>query len=233
MTEEAQKLKKLVCSLRQLIRESALSAETILEKRKELENIHSKYKFDEKAYPDLKLNGKSPFTGDVQVDKNEPPRSLAEFFIWKQGAWKKYQTLRNYFSSAGVEICDDKIRDKKYIVHAAFAKHLMDPRENPIFDQHALRALWAIDPGIAPEEHGVIAHFLFKKPDSDEEQWKANGSGESAGKCYTIFKRRIGKISNKNKVSHGELDKLLMPLGRALKNLTETRREFESLSGRR
>jgi hypothetical protein len=171
--------------------------------------------YDEKQFPPL-------IDSDKFVDSSrDSPSNLAEALLWKLGKWKSYKRFAaNYAAKSPVPTKQD-------VVFFAFAKHLKD-RGNPIYDQHSIRALWAICGNLNDEEKIKCKSLLFDGNDV----WKPSGSGRDTIACYELFVRHINNVVNTDDgPSLSEIDRLLMPLGQAIKKHTKTYAEFHSLCG--
>lgn len=145
----------------------------------------------------------------------ESPRSLAEMFLWKQGDWLKYKNFCKQYIGSGTSTGND-------VVIYAFARHLKDPHGSPIFDQHALRAVWALGLLSSSEEADAKAWLTKTGRKSKALEWKANGGGANGLRCYEHYKRATNSLlENVAGMRRGavmnELDKLLMPLGQRIK----------------
>ena len=93
-------------------------------------------------------------------------------------------------------------------------------------DQHAIRAIWAIDVELTPAESAMCKSVPFDK----HNKWKASGSESDTIECYNLFVRRIANlVRSERKVTNIELDRLLMPLGQEIKELTSSYEEFMAL----
>ncbi|MDT8386767.1 MAG: hypothetical protein RQ736_04595 [Thiogranum sp.] len=79
----------------------------------------------------------------LQIDAAK--RRIAEALLWKMGKWNIYKDFVNNYNSS------DSLAKKTDVVFAAFAKHLRDSA-NPVYDQHALRAMWAINANLVSQE---------------------------------------------------------------------------------
>ena len=111
----------------------------------------------------------------------------------------------------------EKIKNQKKtdIIFYAFAKHLRD-NNDPIFDQHTLRSMWAVDSSLTREEGALCKKFLM----NNKGKWKPSGSGSSGMQCYYLYKRFIRSVQSfYNGIKR--LDMLLMSLGQALKKNTK------------
>ncbi len=202
-------IKELVGQIKVTINANRLDSEA-------LESFIAQFKklghdgYDEEKFP--QLNDMSGLDAHI----GESPESLAEALLWKLGKWPAYKAFVNSYSN------------KKTIVSAsggvvfnAFAKHLQN-NCLPIYDQHAIRALWVLS-DFSDEEQDKCRRLLFKK----DETWKPTGSGDD-GSCYRIFTEHIEKLCRPCSLQHGLLDKLLMPLGQAIKKQSKNWQEFES-----
>jgi len=124
------------------------------------------------------------------------------------GKWEVYKTFCLDYSNNHSKL-------EGGFVFGAFAKHLKN-RLNPIYDQHALRALWAIC-DLSDNEKDNCSAFLF----DGSGKWKEVGSGGVAGSCYELFMKHVGHLCSNNRISNAELDRVLMPLGQARKKSTK------------
>ena len=204
-------LKEIVNSLRSNIRAGTLNAEVVQVSTSTLAKHN--YEYDATLFPSL------PSNHQWTVPQPTQPESLAEALLWKMGKWKIYQSFVAHYGNPS------SMPKKTDVVFYAFAKHLQS-EANPIYDQHALRALWAIDANLSPQQASICRSLLAKRDGT----WKsiANGSNTYAG--YQLYVERIALLGNSS-VSLGALDKLLMPLGQALKENTENVSEFVNLVG--
>lgn len=149
----------------------------------------------------------------------DSPCNLAEALLWKLGKWKTYTKFSKYYEDG-----ENTQRGRNIILYA-FAIHLRD-RSQPIIDQHTIRSMWAIDSSLTHEEKEACKAFLIKRNGT----WKQSGSGVSGQKCYHCYVRLVDKLGNLG-VDVSEADKLLMPLGRALRQLAKNHKEFRRLCG--
>lgn len=158
------------------------------------------YQYDSDQFPSL------PNKLDWGTASPTAPQTLAEALLWKMGKWKVYQGFASHFSE---EASQSKGTD---VVFFAFAKHLRN-RANPIYDQHALRALWAIDSGLTQDHSSVCQSVLLSKG-----EWKPIASGRYSIKAYELYLSRIKQLCSRSGGPSPEaLDRLLMPLGQAIK----------------
>lgn len=173
------------------------------------------YQYDDKRFPTLR--GTENF-----VDRScENPSNLAEALLWKLGKWQSYKNFAANYTN------DDAKPTNQNVVFFAFARHLKD-KKNPIYDQHAIRALWAICGNLTANERKKCKTLLF----DGEGKWKQVGSGGAAIECYELFVRHIHDlVPLNNNVTMSEIDSLLMPLGQAIKKLTGSYVEFHKLCG--
>jgi hypothetical protein len=206
-------LKELISALRGAIETGGLHEELVREATDKLSTMG--YKYDYGNFPAL-INT----TTFVDMSGNTPG-NLAEALLWKLGRWKAYKGFLQSHSAKNAKPTATNV-----VLHA-FAQHLKDP-ENPIYDQHALRALWAISGKLSVAEQLHCKNALFSR----DGMWKSSASGSSTTNCYEFFLRHIADlVSVANAPSKGALDRLLMPLGQALKERTGTYIEFCSLFG--
>lgn len=173
------------------------------------------YQYDHDLFPDLEN------TENYKDSIGESPSNLAEALLWKLGKWKSYKRFAAYY----VDTCLTPTQTD--VVFYAFARHLKD-RSNPIYDQHAIRALWAICGNLSDAETSSCRSLLFDRHD----KWKQVGSGSATIECYNIFVKHVRTLMiGKTGPSLTELDRLLMPLGQAIKRTTNTYAEFQRLCG--
>jgi len=124
-------------------------------------------------------------------------------------------------------VAEDAKATKQDVVFFAFAKHLKD-KHNPIYDQHAIRALWAICGKLSDDERKKCKSLLF----DGKNKWKQTGSGGDTIECYDLFVKHINDlVATNNGVTKGEMDRLLMPLGQAIKKATDSYTAFHELCG--
>ena len=140
------------------------------------------------------------------------PETLAEAMIWKLGKWEAYKNfIGNYTKYKNNP--NSPVTIEGGIVFSAFAKHLADPVNSPIYDQHSLRGLWAIC-SFTYEENNLIDRLLKGK---DNKLGAIDGNKVDLESSYALFHRKINAICKINSVTNQDLDQLLMPLGQALK----------------
>lgn len=204
-------LKKLIANLRAAISDSGLTERAVDDAIAELAKIR---RYDEQkfpALPDMKFEDTIGAT----------PRSLAEALLWKLGKWTVYKRFAANYQT------DNPSPTRTDVVLFAFAKHLKD-KSIPIYDQHAIRALWAIDEAMV-NEAPKLKSLLF----NGRNIWKATGSGGDTIECYELFVDRVPKVLSKiDAPSLNKMDRLLMPLGQSIKRATGSYEEFCELCGR-
>lgn len=211
MTQESP-LRKLIASLQKKISANTLDKDAISNATKELEKLG--YKYDDESFP--RLVDTEKFTND----SGDAPKNLAEALLWKLGKWKAYKKFCEHYFAENPQTTQTDV------VFYAFARHLRD-NNNPIYDQHAIRSLWAIG-NLTAEDRKNCKALLFNK----KNEWKQSGTGNTAVDCYTIFVKHVDHlVSVSNSASKSELDRLLMPLGQAIKKSTKTYADFEALCG--
>lgn len=172
------------------------------------------YKYDDKRYPRLGMET-NPTT-----EIGESPSNLAEALLWKMGKWVSYNNFVASYANS------ERPATARNIVFSAFAKHLRNRETVPIYDQHALRAVFAIC-CLNLEEMKVCQSALVKR-DGD---WKASISGKDSTACYRTFTEQIAKLCSfkvECPVTLDNLDRLLMPLGQALKKGSPKFSEFKA-----
>lgn len=206
-------LGKLIASLQQAITNNGMKRETVDDAINTLSALG--YKYDYERFPALA----DPDT--FGVTSNETPSNLAEALLWKLGKWKSYKQFSAYYTNK------DAVPKTTDVVFFAFAKHLKD-RNNPIYDQHAIRALWAICGKLTDDERNKCKSLLI----DGKSKWKQTGSGSDTIECYNLFVNHVNDlVSVTDGATMIEIDRLLMPLGQAIKKSTKTYSEFQSLCG--
>lgn len=163
--------------------------------------------YDEEKFPTLR------HTDSFVDESGSTPGNLAEALLWKLGKWKVYKDFANNYSKQ-----DLVVSANGGVVFTAFAKHLQRG-ENPIYDQHALRALWAIFGDLSDDEGCKCKAVLMDRNGN----WKPAGSGDD-GSCYHIFVKCIESVCRQSDLDAKELDRLLMPLGQAIKKHTRNKK---------
>jgi len=159
------------------------------------------------------------------------PSSLAEALLWKIGKWNDYKKFVSQYAN------DASVPGKTDIVFFAFARHLKSPSDRPIYDQHALRAMWAICKTFTPKDLALCESFLMsagrrKKGSTtsrSDKKWKQTGNGRTAAECYEIFLKHLPDL--KRGATNREIDLVLMPLGQAIKKETGNYAAFASMCG--
>jgi hypothetical protein len=208
-------LKKLIQSLQETIRKISLDNAAVVSATEALASIG--YEYDAHLFPELPVNAQ--FSSEV----GGAPNSLAEALLWKMGKWNVYRDFVSNYNTEG------SLVKKSNVVFAAFAKHLRNS-ENPIFDQHALRAMWAVNINLTPNQRSQCKLALIKSKGSDKGNWKATLSGSETIACYELYVDKLNALTS-NGLSKSELDRLLMPLGQALKNHAKNYEQFNSMCG--
>ena len=199
---------ELVVNLRCALLEKKLSADVVSSAIETLQRLGHKT-YDHVKFPELKNT--DLFESEVGVT----PSNLSEALLWKLGKWPTYKTFVENYKKDNLEVSQ-----KGGIVFSAFAKHLQD-NSLPIYDQHAIRSIWAICE-LEPHETELCRKLLVDKQGS----WKSSGSGDD-GTCYELFLKKVNSICTNNRLSHRALDMLLMPLGQALKKETKSKRNIQ------
>lgn len=201
-------LKELIEGLREAISSGGLTKQKVDVAISRLSQIRE---YDEEKFPELPEIRFTDSSGAT-------PQTLAEALLWKLGKWKVY---KKFASNYQVDAPDSTKTD---VVLFAFVKHLKD-RELPIYDQHAIRALWAIDQEMEPAEEKLKSLLFDRKG-----KWKKTGSGDDTIDCYDLFLKRMKKIRSKaNAPTVRNVDRLLMPLGQSIKRATNNYEEFRNL----
>jgi hypothetical protein len=202
----------LITELQIAIANNGMTAERVIAATRELAELG--WEYDDERYPPL---------ADTEAfsDAGEAPSNLAEALLWKLGRWQKYQDFAAYYANQDLE------PQPTDVVFFAFARHLRD-NNNPIYDQHVMRALWAICGGFTDDEKTMCRMLLFNERD----EWKPMASGRHTIQCYELYVRHINALVNiPDGPTRGQIDRLLMPLGRALKELTDSYATFQQLCG--
>lgn len=150
------------------------------------------------------------------------PTSLAEALLWKLGKWDSFKKFVSSYTSNDPEI------PEKAVVFHSFARHLAEEKK-PIFDQHALRAAWAIC-----ETKNCIDQKIRSSLFTPKGNWKSSGSGKDYKDCVKIYYYLIKlflpqEYTRKNLVN---LDRFLMPLGQIIKKQTDNINKFEIFVGK-
>lgn len=213
--DKIKKLTILIVSLQEKLRTNTLDVGAVKTATEILAGIG--YQYDTNLFPELKADAK--FSATVESS----PNNLAEALLWKMGKWHVYKDFVNNYSSNG------HLSKKTDVVFAAFAKHLKNDA-NPIYDQHALRAMLAINTNFEPYEKEQCKAALFKSKGKEKGKWKAVLSGRETIACYNLYVAKLNELSNTG-LSTSALDKLFMPLGQALKENFHNSKEFALLCG--
>jgi hypothetical protein len=207
--DDRQAIAELVLRLRNAITRGAAISAAIKCATDELRGLG--YVYDSNKFPALQQHY------DIIDPTKAAPTTLSEALLWKLGRWDAYLGFLEHFAT-------DDDPGNGDIVFYAFAQHLRD-RNTPIFDQHVLRAIWAIG-NLTDEESKRCRSFLM----DGNSEWKESGKGPEGVACYDLFLRRMSKLRELG-ASNSQLDKLLMPLGQALKDQTNNFADFLSLCG--
>jgi hypothetical protein len=219
----AARLLELIGALRGQVRKSRLDAQAVANATASLVAISPEYEYDMARFPQL------PVDRPWKNEGNPAPTSLAEALLWKMGKWKVYTQFRDYHANP------EATSKETDVVFYGFAHHVRDSA-NPIYDQHALRALFAIDAGLNQDDREVCRSLLFKTPREEagnrpaaqgRVEWKSILGGRNARKGYALYCSRIRELCSGRDAPTGDaLDKLLMPLGQAIKDLTGAKEAF-------
>ncbi len=215
---KVQKLLALLASLRHAIKGQSLDSKVLVSAINALKEIDEAYEYNLSVFPCLPKNTSSW----NHVTKGEPS-SLAEALLWKMGKWKVYRQFCKYYAASS------RKPKRTDVVFYAFAQHLKD-KSNPIYDQHALRALWCIDEGLSEEQRQICKRLLLGKPreKTKDVQWKSILGGAGAENGYRLYCDRLTSLCpDGGSPTPDELDKLLMPLGRAIKQLISPKKCLE------
>lgn len=176
------------------------------------------WEYDANKYPDLFPDGAAEISAPSETPR--APQTAAEAYIWKQGKWKNYlDFLRDLKSAREGNKGDPGTR----LVYWAFARHCANPDENRIFDQHALRALWAI----TGEDWELAEGYLFATSHG-----KTSPTTKDGATLHQQFLDRLRERFGRKATRWKDVDRLLMPLGKALKKGVQTREDFHQACGR-
>lgn len=201
-------MNELIAKLKMTIAQKKLTNKEIDNAIETLSELgHNTY--DRNKFP--ALENTDSFDGEI----GSTPRTLAEALLWKLGKWPTYKTFVENYKTENLEVSN-----KGGIVFSAFAKHLQN-NDFPIYDQHAIRSIWAICE-LKEKDQALCKSLLLDTSDA----WKQAGSGDD-GLCYKLFIEQVESICKDNKVSHSELDMLLMPLGQAIKKETRAKKKIK------
>lgn len=223
--QEKGDLKALIKELRREVRlccnpTNAMSAENFSSFSDYLAEI-TPYKHDKDKYPPL------VFMGPEEYSLGEEPETLAQLYIWKRGDWSKFENFVGYYLDRDLDE-----PPKKGAVNFAFAHHLKSRGKLPIFDQHSARALWAIMGNSRPKWRNY-QDYLFYKPT----HWRTESEYLQVylqASCYRDFLEDMEYLAGgcDDLVSqYAAADKLLMPLGKAIKEHVKDLDNFEKLCG--
>jgi hypothetical protein len=154
--------------------------------------------------------------GEPVVIGYRPP-TLAEALLWKMGKWKSYVRLVQDFAAAPFgPLVGSRM------VFQAFARHLRTTTL-PIFDQHALRAMWAIRGIPMDADWQACRSYLM----SGDGSWNSTRPADAAVRSYTWYCNQISTIPlADDRAGLRAVDRLLMPLGKALKEQSANLDEF-------
>ena len=209
MTNTKQRIRQLIIELRDSINQRTLNDDLVSQFSKRLFLLGFSYRFD--VYPPLKE------TENFDSTVKDSPHNLAEALLWKLGKWKTYMNFVKYYEEG------ESTTRGTDIIFYAFARHLRD-RSQPIIDQHTIRSMWAVDSTLTQEEKESCKKFLIAR----NGKWKSSGSGRSGSECYHCYVRFANRLANLG-VDIAEADRLLMPLGQALKKLAKSYEDFRRL----
>lgn len=206
-------LKALIKKLQEVISQGGINAPLVEEATTKLSALG--FAYDSHRFPAL------VDTVNFVDESCGSPSNLAEALLWKLGKWNSYKKFANHYT-------DDKAKPTKNdVVFFAFARHLKN-KENPIYDQHAIRALWAIRINLNEGEKKSCESLLF----NGKREWKQAGSGADSIKSYELFTKHVSDlVGAENGPTLEQLDRLLMPLGQAIKDSTKTLADFNRLCG--
>lgn len=210
----APELTSIITSLRTSIHSGSLDAKAVHQATLDLKK--SGYAYDHTKFPPLPTNHD---WSDQALSTT--PTSLAEALLWKQGHWAQYQSFVNYYQNT-----DNKSKETD-VVFYAFAKHLYD-QNNPIYDQHTLRALLAIHATLAEDDIRLFRYLLSNKNGKWKDYIKSTSERFSTQDGYTRFVTLLQNLSTAD-VTLDMLDKLLMPLGKAIKDHFNCTTLFDTL----
>ncbi|NIT55035.1 MAG: hypothetical protein GWN00_01945 [Aliifodinibius sp.] len=200
------KLRSIISNIKNAIRLKSLDHDFLSRCRRELQALG--YEYNSNLYPRLS------HTERFSVSVDDSPNNLAEALLWKLGKWNIYRKFVGYYEN------DRSMPTTSDFILYAFAKHLKN-NSNAIVDQHTIRAMWAIDDSLTKEEIYACRKFLMNK----KGQWRAGGSGKSGLICYHAYMKFVENLE-KGGADIREYDRLLMPLGKALKDKAKNHEMF-------
>lgn len=220
---ETMSLQDLVRFLQQKVAKGGLTSRIAADATARLEELG--YGYEHAKFPALAETTTFPSKA------GSSPSSLAEALLWKIGKWKDYKKFVSQYAN------DASVPGKSDIVFFAFARHLRNPAEKPIYDQHALRAMWAICKTFTEKDHTKCESFLMSggrrkkgsSPSRSDKKWKQTGNGATAAECYEIFLRHFPRLQGG--ATNREIDLVLMPLGKAIKKETSKYEAFAAMCG--
>lgn len=205
-------LKEIIHNLRDKVNNKNLDKKSLEKIKEDLEKIN--YKYDENKYPPINLDKFK----NIEFQINDSPVNLAEAFLWKLGKWKEYKQFVSRYHENDIQTPDNAV------IYYAFAKFLKEPNENPIFDQHAFRAIVAICFEKLSDMH-TTEWYIGK----DDYEWSSGIEKKVAKDSYNFFVKKVKEIVNNNSqkdFSLKEFDSVLMPLGKAIKKNYKNFKEF-------
>jgi hypothetical protein len=219
-------LQDLIQFLQRAVSKGGLTSKVAADAAARLKQLD--FPYDHNKFPQLRN------TTNFSAVAGNSPSSLAEALLWKIGKWNDYRKFVSQYAN------DASSPGKSDVVFFAFAKHLKDPTR-PIFDQHALRGLWAICNAMTLEERALCERFLMsggrrRKGQETEpssvaaKKWKQTGNGKTAGECYALFLKYLPSLKQ-GATTNREIDLVLMPLGQAIKTEAKTYPAFAAICG--
>jgi len=213
--EDFQKLKSLIITLQSSVGKNKITAKDVNLAISDLKELGYTYKAEK--FPVLdKTNG-------YEYKSHNSPENFAEAMLWKLGKWKNYKKYAEMYNSELQSKSNSELKakpisipDNTGVVFYGFVKHLVN-NKNPIYDQHAMRALWAIC-NLTDVEETSCKKALFKV----DESWKPAMSGAHTTKCYELFIKYVKTLTVVDgDVTLRKLDDLLMPMGQAIKDFAK------------
>jgi hypothetical protein len=174
-----------------------------------VERTTSTYRYKDETYPDFAIPDK------LGVSRKDYPATLAEMFIWKQTDWPKYLKFRDWYNPKLAMAAP-----QGGAVHYAFAKYLAKKGKEPIFDQHSCRAIWALLKPLPGFDDSLYKSYLTHKG-----SWNSGQNEDDVPvDCYWQYLEDAARFTSP--ANYDALNKLLMPLGRAVRAYSSPGRDF-------
>jgi hypothetical protein len=202
-----------------------------------------KYAFSRTKYPLLNYD-------DIAKDNTQPtfpsersPHSVAEALLWKLGKWEQYAS---FFDVCRRELVEDEFMtpevEERYgddfgaLVLEQFAKHLARKNDEPILDQHSMRAglLLMTARRELPMDHWNEIRHAVLTDGRNGKKWRGNNSNAALMEFIPQVKFWLKKKLGAN-YCHDTLvlldQRMLFPLGKAIKSLDASLDTINRLAG--